>query len=313
MQSRANPREEIKQKWVLRALGLGVIIGVGLALWYDYQQAIVVGSPYRHNLVYGSEQTETTFVSLDPVERQILAINYPKELEIKSRSVGSYKIGSLYKLGEWEGEGEGVEEGVFVKRKIQGFMRVPIAGYIERKKQSDKVRQTFPVDVIAGLMRNSQYGFLDTIAIYWKAITYDWREVEEDELVRAGAIINENSKLNVNQEMLQKFLASRVFDWKVGELSATVVVINESGSNGLASDVAEYLTNMGFDVVSVRSGEGDRDLTELVVQDEVGKNMEETLQLMENLFGWSRVSIEPRGESRSMLTVLLGRDAEKLF
>src|SRR3989339_1340366 len=109
-------------KLVVWAVLILVALGWGVK---DYRTSQVFGTDKRYSLIITGESGETTLVSFDPTEKRILSLSYPSELLVKSRSVGEYQLGSLYKLGEYEREG-----GEFARRKIQGFMRIPVQGYV---------------------------------------------------------------------------------------------------------------------------------------------------------------------------------------
>src|SRR3989339_1287244 len=102
----------------LFAVALGLVIALTIIL-------LPKESKYRYSLVVYTEQGGVGFVSIDPVERAVYLVSWPSNLEIKSRSVGSYQVGKLAELGSYEGQA-----GEFVRRKVQGFMKVPVGAYL---------------------------------------------------------------------------------------------------------------------------------------------------------------------------------------
>ncbi|MFH2019753.1 MAG: LytR C-terminal domain-containing protein [bacterium] len=312
-----NTQKQISGQWGKWIRLAGIVLGLlTLTLWgvKEYSESQVLGSKYRYNLAMASEMGEVVFVSFDPEEKQIFAIPYPADLEINSRSVGDYRVGSLYKLGEYADEG-----GEFVRRKMQGFMRVPVLGYLTVKgSEKDSVKMSLRKGLIRTLFyggRESSMSRLDAGLLIWRMSEYAWKEVNNDELTRAGIIEKADDGLQYHPERLKQYLVLKVFDWVVGETNVTVTVINASGENGLGSDSSEFLRNMGFDVVAVRGGD-DQEIKErsyLMIDEEKETKHQKILDLLGHLFHWTEIEVGSTAEYRSEIVVVLGKDAKELF
>lgn len=272
----------------------------------------IIGNNYRYNLVLAAPDEPVIFASFDPQEKQVFTISYPTELEIKSRSVGTYTIGNLYKLGEYEGAPENL-----VRRKVQGFMRVPVQGFVGYKALTNKMADK--EIVLNSLMRNwirhdqpTTLGRLDSLVLYIKAKQFDWQISGVDELVRAGVIVKKDNVYASVQERLKQFLGTKVFDWELGSKSPTVVIINESSEDGLGGEMAEFLGNLGFDIVAVKSTQEQRELT-IVEYTADAENPKEIGKVMKNLFGWVNMTESNSQEYRAQYVVRLGKDTIQLF
>ncbi len=292
----------------LLVLVLGLIsVGILASMW---QKSQVVNHPsYRFNMAMIAPEFGVSFVSFDPVEKAILVLPFPTELAIKSRSKGEYAISSLYKLGNYQGEG-----GEFARKKIQGFMKIPIPGYIvtEGERKVSKAR------IIGELLRHtlrmgepeSSLSRLDTAYLWLRSLGYSYREIDEEELLRAGVIVDNTYQ----PERLQEYVGTRLFDWGIGASGTTVAVINESGENGLGSDFADFLNNLGLDVVMVRSGNSTEKLEKsewIVGSAEKG---EELSYIFETLFGLEKSKVESSVEEyRAEVVIRVGVDARELF
>ena len=307
----ASSSSDRKMGWVRWVISAVIILAVGGFVYSDYKKSQVAGSPYRYNLVLAEESGEVAFVSFDPEEKQVFAIPYPKNLEIKSRSVGTYRIENLYKLGSYEGS-----PGLFVKRKVQGFMRVPVAGYLETQANGS-LKQGLTRGVAKAIWDTSGTSLskLDAIILLQRLNAYEWREASNEELVRAGVIKQGGESYQYSHERLKQYLGARVFDWSVGESNITVAVINGSGEDGLGNDIAEFLSNLGFDVVAVKGLAGDekREQTTLIYSLRERGKVESVLLLFAELFGWQEAASGSTDEYRADLIVTLGTDAEDLF
>lgn len=297
----------IPQKIVVLSAALFALI-FGALLYKSYRESRLIGSPYRYNIVATGARGEVEFLSFDPQEHQVFTITYPDNLEIKSRSVGTYRMGTLATLGTYEGSA-----GAFVRRKVQGFMRVPIEGFLITTQDDTQVQKR----VIAGLVHSAfgqplerSLSRLDSLVLLMRAIRYEWRVIGSEELVRAGVMSQVDSIYTYNHERLKQYLESRVFDWAVGAHDATVAIVNASEEEGLGRDVAEFMSNIGFDIVSVKSGSEKRDATLVQYMPAEQNNI---LPLFARLFGWTVTEAADTSATRAHYIVILGKDALDLF
>lgn len=288
-------------KWAKLSLVIllaGVICGLILR---EYRLSQVVGhANYRFNMAVIDPEKGVSFVSFDPAEKRVLSIPFPANLAITSRSSGEYSISSLYKLGSYKGEG-----GRFARQKIQGFMRVPIPGYLVGKGGY----KSLLFKAIFGNGETSLTGF-DAFLLFVRSNNYKFREIEQDELIRAGVIQDNKYK----SERLQEFVGSRLFDWGIGGNEIAVAIINASGENGLGSDMADFLSNLGLDVVMVRSEPGDGVLEHSTWQIDNDKSRKELVYIFKNLFEMGEPITESiPAEYRADVIVKIGQDAKSLF
>jgi hypothetical protein len=288
-------------KWAKLSIFLVVILVVAGLFVKEYKKSQVVGhSKYRFNLATINPDKGVTFVSFDPAERSVLLIPFPTNLAITSRSSGEYSISSLYKLGSYTGQG-----GRFARQKIQGFMRVPVPGYIVGK--GGYKSQLFKAIFSGGETSLSRF---DALVLLLRSSSYKTRIVEEKELIRAGVIEDNKYK----SERLQEYVGSRLFDWGIGGKEIMVSIVNASGENGLGSDMAEFLTNLGLDVVMVRSANSDAILEHSEWQIEDIDKQDEFGYIFQNLFELPKPIIEKiGGEYRSQVLIKVGKDAKNLF
>jgi hypothetical protein len=285
-------------KWVVVGLLVMIVSGLGVREWRSSQ--VVGHSQYRFNMAVIEGDSGVTFVSFDPAEKAILALPFPTDLAITSRSIGEYSIASLYKLGSYKGDG-----GKFVRQKIQGFMRVPVPGYLVVK---GNLRWGL-LKAIIGASETSLTRY-DAILLLYRANRYRWRLIGEDELVRAGVIDNKI----YHPDRLQEYVGSRLFDWGIGGSGVTIAIVNESGENGLGSDMADFLSNLGLDVVMVRSGNGKEILEKSDWQVESNDEAEKLGYIFENLFGLNKPKLEKVGdEYRARVLIRVGKDGKELF
>jgi len=292
-------------KYLLAGIFFLIILGLG---YNEYKHSQVAGhAKYRFNLAMIGIESGLTFVSYDPAEKSILAIPFPNNLAIHSRTSGEYSVSSLYKLGAYKGQG-----GMFARQKIQGFMRVPVPGYIVTKSNKGSIKSQLTKALLKVIWGQSETSLsrIDALLMLARTSGYSLREVKEDELVRSGVISNNT----YYPDRLQEYVGSRLFDWGIGATGITAAIINASGENGLGSDMADFLSNLGLDVVMVRSASETEALetTEWQVNDD--DSAEKLRYVFENLFGLSSPKIEAvPGEFRAEVLIRVGKDAKELF
>lgn len=284
-----------------------VLVGMGVR---EYRKSIV--SPEsRFNLVYiDNGGSRVSVASFDPVEEKVLIIEYPENLEITSRSVGSYQVGSLYKLGSYKEQG-----GEFARRKVQGFMRLPILGYLVYPEGKGRVSDSLGLALGNSMWKRQledNLTLLDAFRLSSALKKYSTKVILEDELFRAGIITRaDQGGLSYSPLSLSNYIGKLFFDWRVGKEGVTVSIVNESGESGLGSDMAEFLDNMGLDVITVRSGNGTSEKTKVVISDP--DLAESTLALMRKTFTFGDYQTGDTTEYRSVIVVRVGLDALDLF
>lgn len=297
-------------KWA-KVVVYGLVIMIVIGIIIKELRASVVDPATRFNLVYIDEGGKrVSVVTTDPVEEKVMIITYPEKLAITSRSVGEYEIGSLYKLGSYKSQG-----GEFARRKVQGFMRLPIVGYLVNLDGSGSVESSLKKSMLSALWSNRDENNLTSIDAYRLSLairSYSGRNVAEDELVRTGVVVrNKDEKLSYSPLALSSYVGKSFFDWGVGREGVTVSIINESGESGLGSDMAEFLDNMGLDVITVKSGSVISDTTKMIVNDP--KSSRATLTFMSRVFNFKPYVVGDTAEYRSGIVMWVGKDALELF
>lgn len=292
-------------------VGLGVLVtcGLGVKEWRSSQ--VVGGLDSRFNLVLIEMEKGISFVSFDPIEKMLMVLPFPRELSISSRKSGEYEVASLYKLGSYQGSG-----GVFVRQKVQGLMRVPIPGYVLVNGGGEKVKTQLQRGLWQSLWSRQRTSLSkwDIGVLLYRLARYRYREIGEEELLRAAVLEDKQGKLIYHADRLQEYVGTRFFDWKIGEEGVSVAIINASGEDGLGRDVAEFLTNLGMDVVMVKSAPGEEKRIRSEWQVENMKLGNRLRNIFQKLFGFGVPSIGERMEEyRAQVVLIVGEDAMELF
>lgn len=300
----------LKGNFLSWLVGLALLILVLVGLGVREAKRSVVDQGARFHLLYiDSGGKRVSLVSFDPVEEKIAIVEYPPELKITSRSVGSYEVGSLYTLGAYKSEG-----GEFARRKVQGFMRLPIVGYLIVPEAEGDVTGALRRALWESLRKpktESNLSYLDRYYLWRKSSENSIRVIGSEELRRAGIITPTQAGLSYSAERLQTYVGSSLFDWGVGQEGATVALINESGLDGMGSDMAAFLSSLGLDVVMVRSGSTVRESTSYRVAKP--EQFKRTLTLLSRVFSFPKYEVGETGEYRAEIVFWVGKDALELF
>ncbi|EKD79851.1 MAG: hypothetical protein ACD_40C00283G0009 [uncultured bacterium] len=296
-------------KWVMMGVCMLVLTGLGVREW---RASLVVNQPRgRFNMVMIKPESGLSFVSFDQTEKSLIMLQFPNKVSINARDSGVYDISSLYKLGSYQGNG-----GEFAARKVQGFMRVPIPGYLVVKGDGGQAKSRLRKGLLRTIFGGGETNLsrFDMAVLWYRAINYRYREIGEEELIRAAVIEKEQDKMIYHPERLQDYVGTRFFDWRIGEEGITAAIINASGVDGLGSDMADFLTNLGMDVVMVRSGRSEDEQPTSLWQVGNEKKGTELSYIFQNLLGFGSPKIEVvPGEYRAEVLVIVGEDTKELF
>jgi len=231
--------------------------------------------------------------------------------------MGGYRVGKLVELGEYE-----EFPGEFVKKKIQGFLRVPVSGYVIFKTQKEDREK---VDVVKLRLRDSLLGrggsnlnFLDKVILLQRFYAYIWKGWDTNDLVRLGVLVKgrmgNDEVYNYDDGRLFEYTRDKFFDWLVASEELSAAVLDVSGLD-LGEDVVRFLENLGVDVVMIRKGDKEikkNDESKLIVAEkELLKS--KTAESLRDLLGINRIEVGNVDAYRSDVLLVVGRDLENMF
>lgn len=293
----------------LLIVGLFVMIGAGLGV-KEYQRSLLVTQlDSRFNLVLINPEGEMSLVSWDPVEKSTTAWTFPAGATIRGRNSGEYEVGSLYQLGNYEGKG-----GMFARQKIQGFLRVPVPAYLVINESGESVKGNLWRGLaLSWGAQKTNLSLIDR-AVLWLRMNYNFNQVEDSELTRKGVMSEVGGKVSYRFDRLQEYIGTKLFDWQLGGENISVAIVNGSGKDGLGSDVADFLTNWGLDVVMVRTSNAEGVIQKSCWQVGEAKEAKELQYVFSQLLqlGEAKLETVPQ-EYRATVLLTVGTDAEDLF
>lgn len=296
-----------------RALVLiGLVVLLFLAVLFSVvRSSLVIGRGGRFNLVAVDNHENALFVSYDATQERITVVSFPSELFIRSRSVGEYQIGKLYQLAQYE-----EDPGIFVRRKIQGFMRVPVPGYIVADGDlGESARKGLFSTLLRRIFSTPESNItrLDALTLLIRGQSYIWDIQDAEFLVREGVLVSRNQGgYGYNPARLLEYVDGKFFDWLVGQEPYSVSIIDLSNERGLASDLSDFVTNMGSDVVMVKKGDETSSTSRMVVSSEEVLDSY-TTKAIRSLLGIENIVIGDTSVYRSDIVLFVGSDMENIF
>ncbi len=303
------PRRMDRRAWILV---VGAIAAAVLIISLMYRGSVFAYGAGRFNFVVADRSGDIYFASLDLVERVATVVELPESLHIRSRSVGEYRVGSLVGLSEYA-----PEKGDFVRRKIQGFFRVPVSGYLILEKDIEKeaTGREFVGKVLALSMlgaTETNLSIFDRARLGYGLLRSSYRKEDLDSLVKAGVLVEkQGGGFAYSPPRLMAYVDGKFFDWLVGQERKTVAIVDVSGGKGLAQDVADFILNMGADVVLVKEGPGESK-SKIVVGSEDDLRSE-SVRSIGRLLGIELVEVGQMAEYRAEIAVFVGSDLESMF
>lgn len=303
-------KKRLDVRLLVVVVGLAMVVLVAM-LFNVMQFSLVVGKGGRFNLVSVDNYENVLFVSYDAVEEKITVVLFPSELFIRSRSVGEYQIGKLYQLAQYEDD-----PATFVRRKIQGFMRVPVMGFIVSDGDlGESIQREIFFTLVKRVVGSSGSNItrLDALTLLLRGQSYAWDIQGIDSLSKEGVLVSRSQGgYGYNPARLMEYVDGKFFDWRVGQERYSVAVIDLSDKRGLATDLSDFITNMGSDVVMVREGEDISVVSRMLVSSDSVQDSY-TSQAIINLLGIEKLEIGETEIYRSDIVLFIGSDMESIF
>lgn len=264
---------------------------------------------HRVTLVFetsSQEKKPLIVLSLNPSDGSILAILIPQNLQVLvPKGFGAYQIGSVYRLGRLREGGGG---GPLLRETMQDFLGVIVDGWVV-------TNTPFKGSDIKLLLKDSLLvRGTDTNLTAWDKVRI---------LFWAGSVKRENSNvielhaLNIlkkrqlvdQTEVLET--ESSLLDGKIGTLFTdttflaerkSVEIVNGTDVQGVASRIARIITNMGGEVLFVKTAREPLAYSRIETHDEsyTAKKLERSLGLP--LFK------KKKDEGKTDILIVIGED-----
>jgi len=249
----------------------------------------------------------------------ILTIDNKIHLPV-ARGFGDYPISSISFLGEQEGIGGGE----LLKLSLQGFLAVPVDGYIVQKQKAEENSQDQSLEeanllpLFYCLLKNRcQTNFtakdLVVIGLNFSRLkvsqikTFDFKQTG---VVRAEVLPDQSKILKPDQAKIDQLSVKFFADSQVLEEGVTVSLYNSTSKSGLAQEVGRLVRNLGAEVIN--TGNVGEEISQSVIYYKNEKIKESyTLARLVEVFALRK--IEEDQEQDVEIKFVLGEDIKSFF
>lgn len=319
----------------LAFLALGLIIGVlilgkivnffeGLSKPFSQdiltKRSYVWDGSFAINIAF--KGSSVWVLNYDPEDKKTIVLKIPEETYMDlPRGYGSWRIGSIYQLGQEEIKPIGSE---LLKESISKLLGLPIDGFITLDQSSgqdlDKMILNLHNNPLAllGFFRNIKTDLtpLETISLLRelakvrsdKLVTLN---LEESNITRSKLLPDSSRVLGVDSVNLDLFIRNKMSDQKISQENLEVAIFNATAHPGLAVDVARIVTNLGSNAIIVSNTENILQKS-LVVSDNYRDSL--TFKRLSQIFAPDcfktscQVNDPKIKNSRAQINIVLGED-----
>lgn len=321
---------------LLLLLILGKIIGLLTAFNLPFTKSLVDeksriwDGKTSYNLVYASENPDKTslsqisLINFNPSDKKITVLKVSDMIYSElPRAYGTWRVGSIYQLGEEEGEKKGV---VLLKLSLSKILGMPVDGiFISSDNKSDppKVWSTSwknPLG-ISKLLTNAK---TDLTPLEFIRLLYFSSKIRSDKIVTldlSQSVITESKLLpdstrvlGINYINLDSFLRDNLIDNLLYQENGTVAIYNATDKPGLAQEVARISTNLGANVVFIGNTEDKISKTIVVASSDSISESPFTYQRLASIYAPSCLKSSCSSQdnnvnnSRAHINIILGED-----
>ncbi len=282
------------------------------------------------NIVFYRD-SEISIVSLRPKDESVVVLHVSKDVYMDlPKSYGSWRVGSIYGLGQEENPPKG---GQLLKLSLGNLLGLPIDGLVLEKDG------TKPEDQIAEWRKNklsilkfiptikTDLSFLETIKFLYalsnirsdKVISLD---LAQSSITESKLLADSSRVLGINSVKLDLFVRENMSDAEVIDENTSIAIFNATKHPGLAQEAARTITNLGANVVILTSLDSTQEKSAVILKNDVeGGNVEKALtaKRLTQLFApWCLnqkcVSLDPKlTSSRAQINIILGEDYFNLW
>ncbi len=250
-------KKKKKRKW-LALLFFFVLLGFLIFGFFKIFRSInrsLWDGRNQFNLVINSQPV--MIVSLDYPEKKINILSIPDGTFVEAiHGYGPYRVESLYKLGEINGQG-----GSLLSGSLQDCFGLNLDAYLTgRQYQPEKMKiKNFLLNQFFNTLRGQEKTDLtrwDLLRIWWEV-----KRTREDKLILIDLAQTSASQevdlpdgsqaMKIDPERLSRIISQFFIDEGLEKEDLTVAVLNKTEHFGLANSASKIISNIGGRVVQV--------------------------------------------------------------
>jgi hypothetical protein len=287
-----------------------------------------------YNLVYSSKSddgknlNQISLINFNPKDKKITVLHVSDTIYSElPREYGFWRVGSIYPLGEGEGEKRGV---VLLKLSISKILGMPVDGIFISQKDLGKAEDVWSSQIKNPLSLITMLSDANTDLTPWefvrlmqfatgvrsdKVISLD---LSRTTITESKLLPDSTRVLGINYISLDSFIRDNLIDSVIYEENQTVGVFNATNQPGLAQDVSRLATNLGANVVIVNNAEKTIPKTVVVSSEDVSQESV-TYERLSGIFApncLKQICVIDDARiknSRAQINIVLGEDYYKYW
>lgn len=245
----------------------------------------------------------TYVVTLDTVDNTRADMFFASELKIPvAYGYGEYRAEVVPDLGKQDGFGLGL-----LSESLTQWLAIDTADVI----RVSSVSQLQSLSMV--LSASSTMNFWERIWFWKTFINVPTAKTTEFDLVGSGVLKNDNGVLIRNELQFQEFSQKYLLDTWIASHDIQVVVVNGTNAYGLASEAAETLLSIGYDVVAVQDTPKEVGKTRILAESTIDLDSEYTRPLQGLFLNTPVEKVVSLQDYRGDVVILLGEDYAQLL
>jgi hypothetical protein len=294
---------------------IAIIIFVGFAILLGLKIASFIKNQTwdgRNQINLVINTTPVLLVSFDPGHEKINVLKIPPETFVEAvRGYGSYRIESIYRLGEIEA-GKG---GDLLSGSVQDFFGVPVDSWVDASKitpELTKAKQYLRRLFALAALKEVKSGLSswDLVRLWWglnslKGFEINTIGVEQTSASEKVVLADGSEAVVIDPERFAQVAKKLFVDDTIGQEGLAIAVVNGTPHPGLANRVGKVIENLGGRVVELGSLEGKTTFCQLLGAEKKAKS--QTVKRLTRLFD-CRWGGEAKEGFRADVVLILGED-----
>ncbi len=211
-------------------------------------------------------ETKQSVVNFNPKQNKITILDISPQTYLDlPKGYGSWKIGSVYKLGQEETPPSGSK---LLEQSVSKLISLPIDGIVVFNGSTPSSSEEFVtrlrknrLNILSSLSKlNTDLTTLQIIKLFWqlsevradKIISLDFLQ---SNVTESKLLADSSRVLGVNTVKLDLFIRKNLADSNILEEGKSIAVFNGTSHPGLTAQVSRVITNLGGNVIIASNAE----------------------------------------------------------
>jgi len=311
------------KRWIL-VMGVVMILALfGMSL-RAYGQRVWKGDG-RITIALKTGQSSSTssgvyVVSFLESEKAVSVVSFPAGIQVDtSGGHGSWKIESLYPLGELNGKG-----GELLRRSLSEFLGVPIQGWIVDEKTDPALNREEVIRDLQQILGKSLFTPKITNLSLWDGSRLlltllftntsvgDWVDLSQTKILTQRHLPDGSQSFSADPALVDRLSQQLFSQPQLIDEALSIAVVNATDHQGLGTRAARLIANSGGEIVGVSDRKQMSEETTIIVSGK--KNLTSySADFLSNQFLADHVSQGETSGERADLVLVVGEGYYRYF